>query len=76
MPSLYELGHLNEVNLMERTDMDVLTQFRASRAFSEGQAAYLAGHSCHAPERFGVYSGDWVRGWEAASLEPAQPKAI
>jgi len=55
--------------------MDAFTKFIAERAFNEGRAAYLAGHSRHAPERFGVYSGDWVRGWEAVSLEPAQPKA-
>lgn len=53
----------------------VLARFHAKRAFNEGRAAYLTGQPRHAPAVFGVFSGDWVRGWEAAAFEPAQTEA-
>lgn len=38
------------------------------RAFAAGAAAYQTGQPRHAPEKFGVYSGEWVRGYDDALL--------
>ena len=46
------------------------------RAFSEGAAAYQAGKARHAPARFGVYSGDWVRGYDDAVLSAVAAELV
>ena len=51
--------------------MDALTELRNARSFQEGYAAYIAKIACQAPARFGVYSGTWVEGWEAALFDNA-----
>lgn len=49
--------------------MSALTKLRNDRAFREGYEAYAAQLPRHAPARFGVFSGKWVEGWDAAAIE-------
>ena len=49
--------------------MGALTEFQNGRARQEGHDAYHAQLPRHAPERFGVFSGKWVEGWDAAALD-------
>ena len=56
--------------------MDALTDYRNNRAFDEGYAAYLAEIGRHAPARFGVFSGKWVEGWEAAAMHNVDFQAL
>ncbi|WP_156116775.1 hypothetical protein [Massilia sp. 9096] len=42
--------------------------------FRKGAAAFTAGEPRHAPARFGVYCGEWVRGYDHA-LYSAIPEA-
>jgi ribosome modulation factor len=51
--------------------LDALTKMKNTRAFQEGYAAYIAKFARHAPARFGVFSGHWVEGWEAAAIDAA-----
>lgn len=46
------------------------------RAFAEGAAAYQAGEPRHARARFGVYSGDLVRGYDDAGLSEVTRKLV
>lgn len=48
--------------------MCALTDLKNARARQEGYDAYHAQLPRHAPERFGVFSGKWVEGWEAAAF--------
>ena len=56
--------------------MDALTDFRNDRAFKEGYDAYIAKLGRHAPARFGVFSGKWVEGWEAAAVNEVNFQAL
>lgn len=49
--------------------MGALTEFQNDRARQEGHDSYHAQLPRHAPERFGVFSGKWVEGWEAAAFD-------
>lgn len=49
--------------------MGALTELKNDRARQEGHDAYHAQSPRHAPERFGIFSGKWVEGWDAARLD-------
>ncbi len=49
--------------------MGALTDLKNERARQEGHDAYHAQRPRHAPERFGVFAGKWVEGWDAAALD-------
>lgn len=53
--------------LSESPNMDVLTTFRKSRAFREGQDAWREGAPRKAPIALGEFAQEWIRGWDAKS---------
>ena len=55
--------------------VSVYNAFLSQRAFAEGYAAALAGvPRALIPESLSVFSGNWIEGWLAATLdEPDQP---
>lgn len=41
----------------------------AERATKQGAEAFRSGKSREIPEHFGIYSGDWLKGYEEAAYE-------
>lgn len=43
-----------------------LEKLIGERVHRTGMEAYKAGEPRHAPAKFGLYCGDWIRGYDAA----------